>query len=140
MSGSVLDASSSTQIFRKDFPQIIALKREAAVMLGVRLKYRAEGYKAGRVLGRYDMGPNQGLFDHYDDTATGASSGLATAACILLQDIDLTGATATYNPLSKAAFAGYVYQDALLGLDANAKTDLKARTIIGSDGVSVLEF
>ena len=137
MSSTALDAVSNTEIFRKNHPQIIAQKRELALIGGVRLKYNGSAYAAGTVLGRYDTGADEGLFDAYDDSATGASSGLATAACVLLEDAEpASGGTA----LSRAAFKGLLYKDKLTGLDANAITDLKARTIIASDGVSVLEF
>lgn len=133
-----IGANFNPNIFHKDNPIIIATNRASAILNPVRLRYNASGYPAGTVLAR---NTTDGLFERYDD---GASSGLNTASCILfeghpVEDFDGTGATGSC--MAAGIFGGCtVFEDKLLGLDANAKTDLGAKTIIDATGVKTLKF
>jgi len=129
-----LDAKVKTQIFRKDFPIILATNRHLATILGVRLVYDADGYLAGTVLARR----TDGLYAAYDD---GGSSGLDTARGILFEDVAPEEFVATTGTaVARSIFGGEVFKDKLIGLDANGETDLGARTIIDASSVSILKF
>lgn len=124
-----------SEVFRKNHKMIIAQNRHLATIGPVRLVHSSTGYLAGQVLAR---DPADGLFKNYDDAG---ASGVATASCVLLEDVDSTemsGSTGT--AVARAVFGGELYEDKLVGLDANAKTDLKARTIVDALGINVLKF
>jgi len=129
-----LDAKVKTQIFRKDFPIILATNRHLATILGVRLAYNVAGYSAGTVLARR----TDGLYAAYNDAS---ASGLNTARGILFEDVvaeEFTASTGT--AVARTIFGGEVFKDKLTGLDANGEVDLMARTIIDASGVSILKF
>lgn len=132
----VTDLVFKPEVFRKDHPMVIAQNMHLSTREPVRLAYNASGYKAGRVLGRNST---SGYYQNYDDSA---SSGLNTAVCVLFEDVDVTeidgGATGT--ALARAIFGGELFQDKLLGLDAAAIVDLKARSFIDATGTTVLKF
>lgn len=126
-----LDAVSSTEIFRKDNPMILACARAQALLLPIRLDYVSGGYKAGTVLGKNSVSGNYGV---YNDSA---SSGLNTAVAILFEAAEpASGGT----DLARGIFKGNVFYDKLVGIDAAGVTDLKARTFADSTGVTLLTF
>lgn len=131
-------AGFNGNVFRKDFPIIIATNRSSAVLLPVRLRYNANGYAAGTVLAR---NTTDGLFEAYND---GASSGLNTASAILFEPHpveDFDGDGATGSVLAVGIFGGCtVYEDKLVGFDTAARTDLLAKTIVDATGVKTLKF
>lgn len=126
-----LDANVNNQLFRKDYPQIIAKNRHLASLSGVRLKGVAADYQAGTVLGKNSV---DGLFYAYN---TGSASGLNTAVCVLMETIADNGESTL---LGRGIFSGELLQDNLTGLDAGAKTNLGARSYQASDGVNILKF
>jgi hypothetical protein len=132
---STFDANSSTEIFRKDWPQIIAMKRELAIIGSVRLKDKGSSYPAGTVLGKYSSGSYSGLWSDY---SSGGASGLNTARAILLETVEDKTGTAASSPLARALFAGVVYEDKCSVLDSTAKTSLGGRS--WSDGRNVNFF
>lgn len=133
-----IGADFNGSIFAKDFPIIIATNRASAILNPVRLRYNADGYAAGTVLAR---NTTDGLFQAYDD---GASSGLNTASCVLFEphgaeDFDSTASTGSC--MAVGIFGGCtLFEAKLVGLDANAKTDLGAKSIIDATGVTTLKF
>lgn len=133
-----VDANFKGSIFRFDQPLVIAMNRSSAVLIGVRLRYQSGGYAAGTVLAR---NTTDGFYQAYNNSG---SSGIDTAACILFEahpaeDFDGTGSTSTTTAVG--IFGGCaVYKDRLTGWDANAKTDLSAREIIGGTGDTLLLF
>lgn len=133
---SATDPRFKSEVFRKDHPIIIAQNRQLASIVPVRLAYNASGYKAGRVLGRNSTSL---MFQNYDDAA---SSGLNTAVGVLFEDVDVTefDGGSTGSCTARMVVGGELFKDKLLGLDAAAETDLKARTIIDATAVSVLKF
>jgi hypothetical protein len=136
-----LDAYSSGQIYRKDYPMVLAQNRNLAVIGPVRLPYVAGGRTAGQVLAQYTSGPNVNLFDQY--AGSGGASGLGTAAAVLFESIDDDGATGTV--LARGIFGGLVFYNALFysgatGLDSNGISNLGARKITDARGVTVLKF
>lgn len=125
------DAAVSTEIFRKDQPLILACNRHQALIRPVRLAYVSGGYPAGQVLARNTV---TGFFEKYNDAG---ASGLNTAAAVLL---DACEPASGDTELTTAIFKGHVYESKLTGLDANAKTDLGARSITDASGVAILSF
>lgn len=121
------------EAFRVDYPQIIAMQREKAQIMGIQLTYTGEAYVAGTVLGRNTV---SGYYSAYD---AGGASGTDTAACILLENTLPPAATGT-AVLTRGLFSGIVFQDKLTGLDSDAITDLKGTTQIGADGIVLLKF
>lgn len=133
-----LDLNFNGSIFRKDFPMVIATNRASAILLPVRVRYAAGGYVAGQVLAQNSV---DDLFQKYDD---GGASGIATAKCILFESLaegDFDAANATGSTTAVGIFGGCtVYKDKLVGYDANAGTDLGAKEITDSTGVTILKF
>lgn len=129
-----IDAKVNNEIKRNDFAIIIALNRHLADLQPVRLKNVGAAYQAGLVLGRITA---SGLYAAYNDSN---SDGTQVAAAVLMEDVALEDQTASGNPVARGIFAGYVFQDKLTGLDAAAKVDLGARTIIDASGVNILKF
>jgi hypothetical protein len=136
MSG--LDSNFLGSIFRKDLPMVIATNRGSAVLLPVRLRYKAGGYVAGQVLARNTV---DGRFQDYD---SGGASGTDTASCILLQSVHESSFDAENSQGSTTAvgiFGGCtVYKDKLIDLDSDAETDLGAKEIVDASGVTLLKF
>ena len=120
-----LDVKFKGSIFHKDFPMVIATNRASAVLLPVRLRYQANGYVAGTLLAR---NTTDGWFQAYND---GGSSGINTASCVLFESIapeDFDGANATGSTTAVGIFGGCtLYQNKLVGYDANGLTDLGGR-------------
>lgn len=131
MSNPHLDARTSGEIFRADHPIILALNRHLATILPVRLAYVSGGYVAGQVLARNTV---TGYFQKYD---SGGASGTDTARAVLFESADpVSGDTM----LARGIFGGWVFESKLIDLDNDAKTDLKATSIIDASGVTVLKF
>lgn len=132
-----LDVKFSGEIFRKDFPMVIATNRQNAVLLPVRLQYVVGGYVAGQVLAR---DPADGLYKKYDDAG---APGVATAAAVLFESIaesDFDGVLASSSTTAVGIFGGCtLYLDKLVGYDAAAGVDLGAKEIIDASGVSLLK-
>lgn len=124
-----LDASTNQSVFRSDYPQVLASRRDLASIKPVRLAADVDGYEAGQVLA-YDS--NDGLHKKY-----GGVSGSLDASCILFNKVD-AGATGTI--LERGIFGGEVYEDLLVDFDSNAKTDLGGRTINSATGSTILKF
>lgn len=136
-----LDAKVNNQIKRNDFAIIIAVNRQLATILPVRLEQTASDRLAGLVLGRVTA---TGFYTEYNDSN---SDGSEVAAAILFEDVlveDISSASpsgsASGTAIARGVFGGEVFQDKLTGLDAAAKVDLGARTIIDASGVSILKF
>jgi hypothetical protein len=130
MSG--LDFVTSGQVFRKDNRMIIAMNRHHATIIGARLEYDALGYTAGQTIARNSV---SGLHTKY---ATGGSSGTDTAVGILFQDVLDMPAGAT--DLGQVIVKGEVFEDLCIDLDAGAKVDLGARSVINGSGTTILMF
>ena len=136
---STLDPNFSPEIFRKNFPQVIAKNRQLASLMPVRLAYSASGYAAGTVLARNST---SGLWQAYNDAG---SSGINTAVAVLDQPVAVDDFLSETNPisggvLSQAIIGGEVFKTALVGYDANALTDLKGREIVDALGVTIVKF
>lgn len=135
---SAIGASFNGSIFSKDFPIIIATNRSSAILLPVRLKYDSDGYLAGTVLARLSA---DGMYVKYDDNGSG---GEEVAKAVLfeahpVEDFDL--ANASGSTMAVGIFGGCtVFYDKLVGIDANAITDLKGTEITDATGVVTLKF
>jgi hypothetical protein len=131
-----LDAKVNNEIFRKDHPIIIAMNRHLATIIPVRLAYDSDGYLAGLVLGKVT---STGEHQAYDDGNSPAGVGVALG--VLMEDVPVESfPSATGSALARMVVGGELFKAKLTGLDANAITDLGARTITGADGVDVLKF
>lgn len=130
-----IDMGFNSEIFRKDHAIIISSNRQLASILGVRLAYDANGYAAGTVLARNTV---SGSYAKYDN---GASSGLDTAKAVLLHEVKAADFVSSGDvQAAQALFGGEVFEDKLTGLDANAKTDLGAKSIVLPGSVTIMKF
>lgn len=135
-----LNADFQTEVTRYDDPNIVALNRQQATKLGIRLTYDGDGYKAGTVLARNTV---TGLYAKYSG---GGSSGLNDAVCVLERGAAATefASTATHSVansvLTTAIFGGWVFYDKLTGIDADGIVDMGGKVIVGADGVNLLRF
>ena len=127
-----IDAQINQEIFRKDWPQIIAMRRELATLQPARLALVSGGYSAGQVLSR---NTSSGLWEKYS-----VASGTYEASAILFEDVSEEELGATGGSLSRVITSGLVFTDKLLDYDSNAKTDLMAREIVDASGISVTKF
>lgn len=127
-----IDANSSGQVFRKNFPMVIAVSRQLCKFLPIRLAYQAAGYLAGTVLAR---NTTSGFYQPY--VASGPS-GTGTAACVLFADAIFL--STGENRLAQGIFGGGLYQTQLIGLDAGAITNLGAKSVIDASGTQILFF
>jgi hypothetical protein len=135
-----LDASFTAEVTRRDDPNIIALDRQKALFLGVRLAYDASGYAAGVVLGK---NTTSGLWMKYSDAG---SSGENTAVAVLEKPVaaasfvDTTPQSSANSVVVPAIFGGTVFYSKLTGIDANGITDLRGRRISDVTGADLLVF
>lgn len=130
-----LDAGFNPQIFRRDYPQIIATNIHLATILGVRLQYNANGYAAGVCLAQNNV---SGLFTNY---VNGGASGTGTAVAFLYAPVDVSDfPSATGTVLERGVFTGELFSNLLTGNDGTADTQLGARRFAGSDGITIYKF
>lgn len=134
-----IDARYSGEIFRKNHPIILAMRRDLAVIRPARVDNISAAYSAGQVLGR---DPADGLFKKW----SAVSGGSYDTVCILLEDLEypeafVEGETGvTGSALGRVCTQGLVFEDKLTELDAGAKTQLGGKTQVDADGVNVLKF
>jgi hypothetical protein len=132
---STIDAGFNGSVFRKDNIQVLSSNRLLASLLGIRVAYAASGYLAGTVLAR---NTGNGIYQTYLNSGP---SGTGTAACILSRDINPEDfASSGDTQASVGIFGGEVYDSALIGLDANAKSNLNMRQIVDAAGVTIDKF
>lgn len=126
------------QIFRKDFPVVIATNRNSAVLLPVALRYQSAGVDAGTILARNTTDGN------YDVYSNGGASGTGTAACVLFESHDSNdwSVQASSGTIPAAAIFGgcTVYQSAMSNYDSNALSNLNGRLITDASGVVTMLF
>lgn len=128
------DPGFKTEVFRNDFgKQVIAKNRHMCSIGPVKLATNASGYVRGTVLAKNSV---SGEFAAYND---GASSGLPTAVCVLLDLVRAEESTSN-NVLADAVFGGELFYDNLTTMDAAAVTDLNGRTFTDSLGNKILRF
>jgi len=121
-----------TEVFRNDRRIIIAANRHLASIMPVVLEYDANGYKAGQVIAR---NTTSGLWTKY---VAAGSSGTDTAVGILFNDrLDMPASGVADGQL---IIKGEVFEDKCLDLDADAKTDLGARSVVSATGDTILVF
>lgn len=128
-----LDAKVDNEIFRKDFPIILALNRHLAKITPVRLAHDTDGYPAGQCLARNQ---STGYFEKF----SAVSGGSIDSHCILFESIDgeqFTGSTGT--AVGRGLVAADVYEDNCTDLDATFKTAIGGRTIV-NNGDNILSF
>lgn len=129
-----LDASTSGEVFRKNHPVIIANDRHLATIVGVRVANNSVRVAAGTVLGRNNV---SGFYQPYSDIG---ASGIDTAVGILLDDIETEDFNSQTSTVGRLIVKGNVYENNLTGLDAAAKTDLHARSVIDGSNDTIMMF
>ncbi len=134
MSKTPIDATFSSEIFRADYPFVIAVRRDLASIQPVRLTYSASGYKAGQVLG---LNTVTGLYDKYS-----AVSGTYSAKAILFEQIsgDDMLPSASGGSIARAIFGGYVATDKCTDLSSQAVTQLGATQYTDASGLNITKF
>lgn len=132
MGKSAIDATINNEIFRNDFSQVIALRRDLATLSPVRLKVLSSEYKAGQVLCYNSV---SGQYEKYS-----TASGSYDALCVLFERVRADEQSATGGALARAIFAGHLYKDALTDYDSGAKGDLNASEYVTADGVTIVKF
>lgn len=136
---SSIDARYNSEIFRKNHPIILAIRRELAVILPGRLDNVSADYAAGQVVAR---DTSDGLFKKW----SAVSGGTYDTVSVLLEDAAypedfVEGETGvTGSALARICTAGYVFKDKLTELDAQAISDMAAKTIVGAGGTNILKF
>lgn len=129
-----LDFFTSTEVFRKDNPMILANNRQQAAITPIRVAYSATKIAAGTLLARNSV---SGYYQAYSDIG---ASGIDTAVGILFHDIEVEDFNGLTSTAAQMITKGNVYEAKLTGLDANAKTDLKSRSVIDGFGNTILMF
>jgi hypothetical protein len=130
-----LDGFFNPQIFRKDWPQIIATNVHLATFLGVRLAYNSSGYTAGQCLA---LNSSTGLFQNY---ASGGPNGTGTAVGFLYASVDVSEfPSATGSVVERMVTTGELVNSLLIGNDSTADTQLQARRFQGSLGVVIYKI
>lgn len=126
-----LDANFNSEIFRKDHPMIIAANRHLASIKAARLEYLADGYAAGQVIARDQ---SDGLFKKF----SAVSGGSFDTVSVLFEDIRANSATG--DVLARAVVGGEVYEGKLLDLNASARTEMGAKSVVDASGTEILKF
>lgn len=129
-----LDFFTSTEVFRKNHPIILANNRQQAAITAVRVAYDASGYLAGTVMARNSV---SGYYQAYSDIG---ASGIDTAVGVLFHDIAVEDFNSLTSTAAQLITKGNVFEAKLTGIDANAKTDLKARSVIDGFGNTIMMF
>lgn len=130
-----LDGFFNPQIFRKDWPQLLATNAHLATFLGVRLAYNSSGYLVGQCLA---LNTSTGLFQNY---ASGGPNGTGTAAGFLYASVDVSEfQSTTGTAVERMVAGGELVNSLLIGNDSTADTQLGARRIQGSLGVVIYKF
>lgn len=130
-----ISAKFSGEIFRKDYPIIIAQSIQQATFVPALLAFDSAGYLAGQVLGRNSV---SGLYQKYNDAG---ASGVDVARGVLFESHasgefqDATGQVA-----ARMVIGGTLFKDKLTGLDSAAETDFGAKTIVDATGTTLLKF
>jgi hypothetical protein len=137
MSKTAIDAEVNNQIFRKDYPMVIALRRELAQISAVRLQYDANGYSAGQVLARV---VSTGIFGKY----SAVSGSTVDSVCVLFENVEsytegTQGVDApTGGALARAIFSGFVFASKLI--DYTGATQLAGRQYTDASGIAIVKF
>lgn len=130
-----LDAEFSNQIFRKDYPIILAQNRHLATFGPVRLAYDSGGYNAGQGLARNTV---SGLYQKY---VSGGASGLGVVAGFLFAPVDVTEfPSATGTAMERAIFGGELFNNLIIGDDGTFATQLSGRKYTDSSGTTIFKF
>lgn len=134
----MLDARFKGEIFRQDYPQIIAMDRHLAKLIPARFQYSAAVLQAGQAVGRRTA---DGYFYPYMQSATG---GEGTGVGVLLDYLDFTGATGSgangYGTrMGRVCVGGApLFNANLVGATGNFLSDVKGRVVTDATGTALL--
>jgi len=121
---------------RENFKNVIAKRSDLVQFDGGRLApslYGTTQY-AGLVLGKASSGPDSGYYKAYNDTNTDGSQ-TAVAVLAETQTVDASGNGSEIVLIRE----GILFEDLLIGLDANGKTDLGAHSFV-EHGVNLIRI
>lgn len=124
--------------YRANFKQVIAKRSDLAKFDGGRMKYAGVGltavYEAGLVVGYATSGADSGKYKPYNSAN---SDGSQVAVGVLSEQV----VTDEFGNGSQAAIlkSATVFQSALIGYDATAKTTLAAKESV-EHGVNLVSF
>ena len=135
MSKSAIDAEVNNNIFRKDYPMVIALRRDLAQISPVRLKADGNDYIAGQCLARR---VSTGMFERWS-AVSGATN---DSQCVLFQSVLAYefDAAVTGGALARAIFSGFVFQSKLIDYVAGSSLGSGAKAQTDASGLTVVKF
>lgn len=123
---------------RSNFKDVVAKRPDLLKKDGGRIKFAGAGlvveYKAGLVLGYATSGADSGKYKPYNDANTDGSQ-VAVGLLESTTQVDDAG-----NGSEIAIMRGGIFfEDMLIGLDANGKADLGAKSFV-EHGVNLISF
>lgn len=135
MSKSAIDAEINNQIFRKDYPMIIAKRRDLATIGAVRLQGDGADFIAGQAIAR---NTSTGKFQRY----SAVSGGSFDTPCVLFESVEAYrfDSSVTGGALARAVLGGYVFGAGLIGSNGAFITALGGKTQTDATGVAVVKF
>lgn len=135
MSKSAIDAEVNNQIFRKDFPMVLAKRRDLATLSPVRLKGDDNDYLAGQCLARR---VSTGIFERWS-AVSGATN---DSQCVLFQSVLAYEfeASVTGGALAQGIFAGFLKKERLLDYVAGSSLGSGAKEQTDATGLTVVKF
>lgn len=136
MSKSAIDSEINNQIFRKDYPMVIALRRDLTQLSPVRLAGDGNDFIAGQCLAR---NTSTGEFQRF----SAVSGGSYDTPCVLFQSVLAYefDATVTSGTLARAIMsAAGLYKSKLIDYNSAFKTAISGREITDATGLTVVKF
>jgi hypothetical protein len=131
---SSIDALVNQSAFAKDYPMVLACDRQLAVLLPVRLAYKASvsgGYSAGTVIARNTTSLQ------YEPYVAGGASGTGTAKGVLFFPVAPASGD---SDMGIMIAKGVVYEAKLVGSTSGSIADLGARSVTDASAVALLMF
>lgn len=135
MSKSSIDSEVNNQIFRKDYPVVIAKRRELASLAPVRLAGDGADFIAGTAIARET---SSGKFKRW----TAVSGGTYDTPCVLFESVPAYqfDSAVTGGALARAVVQGYVYQGSLVGSNTQFITALGGVIQTDASQVAIVKF
>lgn len=138
MSKSAIDAEVNNSIFRKDFPMVIALRRDLAQLSPARLHADGNDYVAGQVLARKVA---DGEFYRWSAVSGLPASGTDTQ-CVLFETVLSSDfeSTVTGGTLARVLMSAYVFKSKLIDYVSGSSLGSGAKEQTDATGLTVVKF
>lgn len=136
MSKSSIDAEVNNSIFRKDYVNIIAIRRELSQLSPARLFNDGASYFPGQCLVR---DTSSGQFKRW----SAASGGSYDTPCVLFESVLTSNfdASVTGGALARAIMStAGVFKSKLVNYDAGFKTAIGAKEMTDATGITLVKF